>query len=160
MEKLTQIMNEIREYLHTFEELKDKSCIIETWIELEDNSKNILEEKEEKKIEHSDYKLLNSRLERLNKRINNVANNIAENPSKALLIKLKEHEEEKEKIEKQIQQLQVQQYSITKEDVPPLRRALAKKLRTANEPSVRSLLSSCVDNILVDNEGVTVSLSL
>lgn len=55
MEKLTQIMNEIREYLHTFEELKDKSCIIESWIELEDNIKNILEEKEEK----NDYKLFN-----------------------------------------------------------------------------------------------------
>lgn len=59
MEKLTQIMNEIREYLHTFEELKDKSCIIESWIELEDNIKNILEEKEEKEVEHSDYKLFN-----------------------------------------------------------------------------------------------------
>lgn len=59
MEKLTQIMNEIREYLHTFEELKDKSCIIESWIELEDNIKNILEEKEEKKVEYNNYKLIN-----------------------------------------------------------------------------------------------------
>jgi hypothetical protein len=59
MEKLAQIMNEIREYLHTFEELKDKSCIIEPWIELEDNIKNILEEKEEKKVEYNNYKLIN-----------------------------------------------------------------------------------------------------
>ena len=55
MKKLTQIMNEIREYLHTFEELKDKACIIESWIELEDNIKNILEEKENKTDNLIDY---------------------------------------------------------------------------------------------------------
>ena len=125
------------------------------------NSTNIDEVNELLKggVETVERKILRARLQSVDKKIANISRNLENEVSDTLMTKLKSLEIEKGNIEKELEATKVACKLVTKENLKKIRTKLFKMLQESNSLEVKQLLTDYIEEILVDDNEVSVKLA-
>lgn len=109
---------------------------------------------------NAEAKELCNRLTGIEKKINNTVRNLENGYSKALTDNLHLLEEERASLTNQLQTVSQAVPAITAKNLKATKRKLVEYLRTSDDPDVKELLRTHINEILVSNDSVTVDLHI